>query len=136
MTESKQYPSQPLNWFLFMVSLPIALAGIAVLAKTTYTMENWSDVIPPIIWLGAPLYFYTEIMKFRHGFTKVSVKTGKMFKCRVSGTDEIFFLNADTEKEAELFFETMLEGKNVFIEESNIKLMSFDMELPKEENEA
>ena len=134
MTENKTYPSQPLNWFLFMLSLPIALGGIQGLMSRTIT-EGWVTTAGHVIWVFLPLYFYTEIMKYRQGYSKISITTNNLFKCRVQGTEEVFYLRADSEQEAELFFETILEGKTVFIEESSIKLMGFEMALPNQKNE-
>ena len=129
MIENKQNPSQPLNWFLFCVSVLFCLLGIIMLLHNPAD-QTWRIKLSLVIWVLSPLYFYNEIVKYREGFTKVSVTTDRMWKCRVSGTDEVFYIKADSEKEAELFFETMLEGKNVFIEESNIKLLGFNIQTP------
>lgn len=131
MIENKKYPSQPFNWLLFLISLPMALIGILTLLSKT-TESSWTTTPVYIIWALLPVFFYTEILKFRQGYSKISVTTDKLFKCRVSGTDEVFYVKADSEQELELFFGTMMEGKNVFTEEANIKLLSFDMEIPKE----
>lgn len=135
MTEQKTYPFQPLNWFLFITSLPIAVGGIRSLIDRLPT-ENWTTTVLHITWVLLPIYFYTEIIKYRSGYSKISITTKKLFKCRASGTDEVFYIRADTEAEVELFFETTLDGKNVFIEEANIKLLGFDMEIPTKTNEA
>jgi hypothetical protein len=69
------------------------------------------------------------MVKFRCGYTEIVTKTNHLFKCRVRGTDEVFFLQADEESEAETYFEYALPGKQVFIEESDIKMVKFDMKV-------
>ena len=135
MIEQRKYPSQPLNWFLFLISIPIALGGAYTLITHNYNSTNWTTGIPPFVWLFGPFWFYFEIMRKREGYIKVMALTKKLFKCRVRGTEEVFYVKADSESEVELFFETMMEGKTVFIEEANIKLISFDMEIPGEDTE-
>ena len=132
MTQNKTYPTQPLNWILFLISVPVALAGIHGLLNRPFE-QGWLTTAMHVVWLFSPLYFYTEIMKYRQGYSKITVTTNKLFKCRVSGTEEVFYLRADSEQEAELFFETILEGKTVFIEETNIKLMGFEMAIPNQQ---
>jgi hypothetical protein len=131
MIEHKQNPSQPFNWFLFGLSFIISLGGIYAVTHKGLD-EHWTASIFNFIRIICPVFFYTEILKHREGFTKVAITNNKLFKCRVSGTEEVFYLKADSEQEAELFFETIMEGKNVFIEEANIKLVGFDMQIPKE----
>lgn len=135
MIEQRRYPSQPLNWFLFFISIPIALGGAFTLITHSYNSTNWTQGIAPFVWLFGPAWFYFEIMRKREGYIRVSATTKKLFKCRVRGTEEVFYVKADTENEVDLFFETMMEGKIVFVEEANIKLISFDMEIPSEETE-
>ena len=137
MIENKTYPSQPFNWFLFLISIPIAFVGLHAIIHKPFD-ERAIETAMHVVWLFGPIWFYSEIQKYKQGFTKVMVTTNKLFKCRIRGTDEVFFLKADTEQEAELFFETMkdaLDGKQVFIEESNDKIVGFDMEIPKEKHE-
>ncbi len=132
MTTKKPYPSNVLNWIFFTVSLPLVVASLHWFVHHDLTRQNWTEGAQPLFWFIMPLYFYGEIMKSKEGYTKVEVTQSKLWKCRVSGTDEVFYVKGDTEQEVELFFETMMEGKNVFIEESNIRLMGFDLEIPKE----
>ena len=129
MTENKENPSQPFNWLLFIASIPISAANMIAL-KNGYYQHGWVGIVFCIMGILLPIYFYNEILKHHEGFSKIVIRTDKIFKCRVSGTDEVFYLRADSEEEADLFFETTMEGKNVFIEESNIKLMGFEMTIP------
>jgi hypothetical protein len=132
MTTEHTRPSNFLNWLFFFVSLPIAISGIYWFVHNDVSRQNWYQGGSALFYLILPLYFYGEVMKSKEGYTKVVITKDKLWKCRVSGTDEIFYVKGDTEAEVELFFETMMGGKNVFIEEANINLMSFDMEIPKE----
>jgi hypothetical protein len=93
------------------------------------TALGWFDYLMCMIGSTAPFYFYGEITKFKCGYSQIVTKTNHLFKCRVSGTDEVFFLQADEEEEAETYFAHALPGKQVFIEQSDIKMVKFDMDV-------
>ena len=92
-------------------------------------LNVWIDFVRCFVIMLSPIWFYSERKKFYSGYTEVSTTINKLFKCRTSGTDEIFYLAADSEEEAELYFETTTENKQVFIEELPNKLLGFEMKI-------
>jgi len=111
----------------FILTIPVAI--VSVLTMIHSPVLGWFDYLMCLIGTAAPVYFYGELMKFKCGYTEIVTKTNHLFKCRVSGTDEIFFLQADEEEEAETYFAHVLPNKQVFIEESDIKMVKFDMKV-------
>ncbi len=128
MIENKEYPFQPFNWLLFIFSIPVAMGGLSNLIMGNHA--DYYGMAFATVMLLSPLYFYIQTREFNAGYSKVTLTRTLLFKCRVQGEDEIFYLRADSEEEAELFFQTTLEGKTVFIEDSKIKLYGFEMVTP------
>jgi hypothetical protein len=137
MKTQKRNPSQPLNWTLFILSVPLALLHlISVLASVQPILDReMLTNIGTVIILVYPVLMWTEILKHKEGFTHVKTEIGFIFKCRISGKDKSFYVKADTEEEVNLYFQTTMPNKIVFIEESHIPIVGFDMKISSINNE-
>ena len=90
------------NYFYFYivtVLMVVCIPGsiVATIQLFFGNLNVWIDFVRCFVIMLSPIWFYSERKKFYSGYTEVSTTINKLFKCRTSGTDEIFYLAADSE---------------------------------------
>lgn len=135
-------PKRSLYWYIALLGtvilFPMSIVSLIILKQHAVEgtfWENWKSLIGAMVVVALNAAFFSDLFKYKEGYTIIKTTEYKLFKCRESGKDEAFMMFADREEELEKFFEITQPSKKFFIEPAEMTGKSIQMKIFNRANE-
>ncbi len=136
-------PKKGLYWYIALIAsgalFPMSIVSLIILKDNAFAgtfWENWKEMIGCMVTIALNSAFFSDLFKYKEGYTVITTTQYKLFKCRHSGEEEAFMMFADSEEELERFFEITQPTERIFIEPAEMTGKSIQMKVfhPANEN--